>query len=100
MDTASPTIRPGTSQLGWVIAATLAVAATAVLVIAWVITSPTTTTGTPDVVAPAQVDVRDRGAGDPCSLRLESRGGFLEGLGPANRCGDPQGRPRPSGRLP
>lgn len=39
------------------------------------------------------------GSGDPCSQRFERRGGFLEGLGPANRCDGAAGTPRTGGRI-
>lgn len=83
----------------WV--AVVAVAVTAVVVAAWLATSSATAPPAPAGTgsSPSATEL-DRGAGDPCALRLEAGGGFIEGLGRANRCGEPGGEIRRGGRLP
>lgn len=75
-----------------ILAATLAIAVLAT--VAFLLTSTSSandpvseTARTSTTSSPAT----SRGAGDGCALRLETGGGFIEGLGPANRCGDPGG---------
>ncbi len=99
MDTASST-HPAASRLGWAIAATLALAIAALLITIGLASTTQTAATQQDTIVPATTKESDRGTGDSCALRLDRRGGFIEGLGPANRCGDPDRTPRTGGRLP
>ena len=82
-----------------VIATTVLLVLAAVLLIGALSVSPDATT-TSRTATPATASGPDRGTGDPCALRHETRGGFLEGLDPANRCPTSSGQPRTGGRLP
>lgn len=96
----TPTSHMPPHRAGRTIAVTalLAVAIALLLVALTASTDTATVEGqTPD---PTTASEPDRGAGDPCALRYETRGGVLEGHGPANRCGTPDWTPQTGGRLP
>lgn len=74
------------------------VSAVALLVAAWLLlASDPAPAGGPTPIE--QVDQPRSGSGDPCSQQFDRAGGFMEGLDPANRCGEPGGTPRTGGRL-
>ena len=88
-----------THRTSWILGAAGLVALVTVLLVAS-LTASTDTTASGQSVTPATASEPDRGAGDSCALRHEVRGGFIEGLDPANRCGAPTGQARTGGRLP
>lgn len=96
----TPTTHATTGRTGWILATTGLLVVAAVLLIVALAASTDTTTARGETATPAIANDPDRGAGDPCALRHETRGGFLEGLDPANRCATPNGQPRTGGRIP
>lgn len=96
--TTAPTTAPPRSRrslLAFAVPIVLAIVATALLLLS-LLASPSTQA---EDIPPATSNQQDRGAGDPCTERFETGGGFLEGLDPANRCGPPAGTPRVGGRI-
>lgn len=87
-------------RVGWIAATVTALVVTAVLLTIASTSSGGTRTSPGLTTVPAAEEEPDRGAGDPCALRYETGGGFLEGLDQPNRCGPAQGSVPLTGRLP
>lgn len=98
----SSTLHARTSHpVGWIIAAVAALALAVALLATMSASRPGTVSGEADRAVPAADEGVDRGAGDPCALRYETGGGFLEGIDRSNSC-DPvtNSAPVTGGRLP
>ena len=97
----TPTIHTPSGRTGWIVATAALLVLTAALLIGALLASTDTAVITGgENATPSASSEPDRGTGDPCSHRQATRGGFLEGLGPANRCPAPTGQPRTGGHLP